>query len=247
MGIAEDVLADPGGRHVGQHVFGAGQLVKLGACFSPVDQGTVRVHHTLGVARGARGEKHRGHIGVGCFFNFFAKELGVLLGKYPACSDQLFERAQTVFGVLAQAAWIVVVNVGQLGALLAHFQHLVDLLLVFHHGKAHFGVGDGEHAFRSGGVLVQRHRNRAQRLRGQHGGVKTRAVGANHDQVLAALQARLVQTAGHGPDQAGQIRPAGGLPNAIFFLAQCGRCGALGSMLEHQTGKRCLHDLTCLQ
>jgi hypothetical protein len=67
------------------------------------------------------------------------------------------------------------------------------------------------------------------------------------DQVLAALQTRLMQTASDRLHLLGQIRPADGLPNAINFLAQCGRCGALGSVLEHQTGKRCLHDLTCLQ
>ena len=205
------------------------------------------VHHALGVARGARGEEHRGHIRIGRFFDFFLEELWMLMGKHTTGCDQLFKRAQTIFGVFAQAARIVIDDVGQLRALLTHFQHLVDLLLVFHHAKTHFGIGDRENAFGGSGILVQRHRNRAQRLRRQHGGVKPGAVGADHDQVLAALQTRLMQTASDRLHQLGQIRPADGLPNAINFLAQGGRCGALGSVLEHQTGKRCLHDLTCLQ
>ena len=67
------------------------------------------------------------------------------------------------------------------------------------------------------------------------------------EQVLAALQACLVQAASHRLHQLRQGSPRGGLPNAIFLFTQGGRTRALGSVLEHQSGKRCLHDRTCLQ
>ncbi|MNU81777.1 hypothetical protein D3C71_714480 [compost metagenome] len=241
LGVAEDVLADPGRGQVGQHFFAAGELVELGTCAGAVQQGAVGVHHALGVARGARGEEHRRHI-VGLGLGDLALEpLGVLGDVRLACFDQRVQRRQALFLVVAQAARVVKVDVRNLGALLADLQQLVHLLLVFHQAKAHFGVVEREHTFGPHGVLVQRNRNRAQGLRGQHGGVQAGAVGADHHHVFMALQPGQVQAGGHLLHQPHQVSPAVGLPDAIFFFAQGRGRGALGGMLEQQLRERGQH------
>ena len=118
------------------------------------------------------------------------------------------------------------------GALRPNFQQLVDLLLVFNHTKPHLGVVQGKHAFSGHGILVERHGNRAQRLRGQHGGVQTRTVGAHHHQMFTTLQPRLMQATSHVLNHLRHVRPIDGLPNAVFLLAHGGRVGALLGMFE---------------
>ena len=133
---------------------------------------------------------------------------------------------------MAHATRVVVIDVGELGALFADFQQLVDLFLVFNHRKAHLRVVDREHAFGRHGILVQGDRNRAQGLGGQHGSVQARAVRAHHHQVLAALQPRLVQARRHAQSHVRELRPRQGLPNAIFFFSHRRGLGPLGSVLE---------------
>ena len=162
------------------------------------------MHHALGVAGGAGGEKHRRHIAGLNFGDFVAEPGRVLAGKSLARFNQGVECVQTRLVVLAQAARVVVVDVGDLRATLADFDQLIDLLLVFDHRKAHFGVVERKNAFGADRVLVQRNRNRAQRLHGQHGGVQARAVGADDDHVLTAREARLVQSGGQLLDQASE-------------------------------------------
>ena len=239
--IAEDVLADPRRRQVGQHLLFGAQLVEFGTGLAPVDQRGVRVHHALGVAGGARGEEHRRHIGGLDLVDLAPEKLGVLRGKDLAGGDQLVQPGQAVLDILAQAARIVKEDVRELRTFLAHLQHLVDLLLVFHQGEAHVRVGDREDAFGGHRILVQRHRNRAERLRGEHGGVQARTVGAHDDDVFVALQAGLVQAAGNLLHQRGHVSPAMGLPDAIFFFAHGGRAGALGGVFEQKSGERGQH------
>ncbi len=239
--VAEDVLADPCRRQVGQHLFFGAQPVELGAGLAAVDQRAMRVHHALGVAGGARGEEHRRHIVRLDLFDLAPEELGVLRGEDLARGNQFVQRRQTVLDILAQAARIVEVDVRQLRTLLAHLQHLVDLLLVFHQGKAHVRVGDREHAFGGHRILVQRHRNRAERLRGEHGRIQAGPVGAHDDHVFVALQAGLVQAAGNLLHQRRHVGPAVGLPDAIFFFAHGGRAGALGGVFEQKSGERGQH------
>ena len=239
--VAEDVLANPGGWQVSQHLVFFGELVKARAHRGAVDQRVVRVHHALGVAGGAAGEKHGRHVvGLG-HVHLFAKQLGVDLGVGHAGSHQFFQGAQAGFVVLAQAARVVVVHMRKLRAAVANLQHLVDLLLVFHHSKPDVGVVDGKHALGAHGILVKRHRNGANRLRGQHGGVQTGAVGADHHHMFAALQAGLVQAAGNGFHQLGHGSPAGGLPDAVFLFAHGWRVGAALRVVQQQPGESVLH------
>ena len=201
------------------------------------------MHHALGVARGTGGEEHRGDVARLHFGDFGAKPGRIFMRESGSGFHQLVERLQARLVVAAQAARFVVIDVGNSGALRTNFNEFVDLLLVFDHGKAHFGVVQWEHAFRANSILVQRHRNRAQRLHCQHGGVQARAVGANHHHVLAAAQPRLVQTRRYLRHQTGQLGPAVGLPNAIFFFTQCRCVRALAGMLDKQLRERGLHPV----
>ncbi len=240
--IAEDVLPDPGRRQVGQHLFGAGQLVELGAGAGAVDQRAVRVHHALGVAGGAGGEEHGRHMAGLQLGHPVAKPARLLAHEVAASGQQRIVGGQAGLAVAAQAARVVVVDAFQRRALRADLQQLVHLLLVFHHGKAHFCVVQRKDALSGHRVLVQRHRNGAQRLRCQHGGVQAWPVGADQHQVLAALQACQVQAGRNLLDLHRQLRPAVRLPDAVFLFAQRCGSGALGGVLEQQLRKCGAHS-----
>jgi hypothetical protein len=177
--------------------------------------------------------------------DFFLEEVRVLVAEHLAGGHHFPQAGQPRFVIVAQPARVVEQDVGQLRALLADFQHLVHLFLVFDHGKADFGVVDGKDAFGGHCVLVQRHRDRAERLCREHGGIQARAVGANDDQMLAALQAQLVQAAGQMAHLVGHLLPSGRLPDAVFLLTHGSGLGPLGRMLQQQPGERCPHVVSC--
>ncbi len=176
----------------------------------------MRVHHALRVAGGARGEEHRRHV-------VQAWPLATSASKKPACaascarpaSISASSDARPRLVVVAQAARVVVPDARELRALRAQLEQLVDLLLVFDDREAHLGVVDREHELGGRRVLVQRHRNRAQRLRRQHRRVQARPVLAHHHQVLAALQARLGQAAGEVAHQRASCAQVMRLPDAV--------------------------------
>ncbi len=89
--IAEDVLTDPRGRQVGQHLLPVSELVEQGARVSAVQQTAVRVHHPLGVAGGARREKHRGDVIGPGLLDRTSEERGLLRGKVLARLQQNIE------------------------------------------------------------------------------------------------------------------------------------------------------------
>ena len=128
--IAEDVLADPSRRQVGQDFFVLGQVIKLGAGTGAVEQGVVGVDHALGVARGARGEEHGGHVLRLALLDGLVKKAGVLCGVLCALGLQFVHGGQAGLFVVAQAARVVKPDVLELRALFADLQQLVDLLLV---------------------------------------------------------------------------------------------------------------------
>ena len=186
------------------------------------------MHHALGVASRSRCKKHRGDIVCMAFVNFLLIKVRVLFSKDFASGQQLFNRRKSRRVVFAQTTRIVIKNVTDLRALLAHFQHFVDLFLVFHYAKAHFSVIDRKYTFTCHSVLVKRNRNCAQGLRSQHGGVQAWAVRTDHDQMFTALQACLMQTARHVCDHLQHGRPVHALPNAVFFFTHGARAWALG-------------------
>ena len=206
-------------------------MIELCASLCAVDQSAVGVHHPFGIARGARCEEHGGHIFFGTQGHLFFVKVRVLLCESFTRSQQLIQRAKPRLIVFAQAPGIVINNALECRVGLTHFQHFVDLLLVFYHAQTHFGVGHGEHALGRCGVLVQGHRNGTQRLRGQHRGIQTGAVGAHHHHVLTALQSCLMKATCDVGHQDGHVLPTDGLPNAIFFLSHGWPLGANSCVL----------------
>ncbi len=165
------------------------------------------VHHALGIAGGTGREEHGCHIGGDNPGHFFLEEIGVDGGERFAGSLQLIHGRQSGLVVVAQTTRVIEKDVLQLRAAFANLQQLVDLLLVFGKGETHFRIVDGEHALGRHSVLVQRNRNRAQRLHRQHGGIQPGAVGAHHHHMLTAAQTGLVQACGQVLDHGGQIGP----------------------------------------
>ncbi|MNI40686.1 hypothetical protein D3C73_949190 [compost metagenome] len=188
--VREHVLADPRGRQVGQHVFVVGQLFHVGHGACAVDQRMVREHHALGLAGGARGIEHGGRVVRLHGGDGLVQVLGMLRGVLLAQRLQLFIGLQHGVGVMAQAARVVEHHVLQGRALLAHFQHLVDLFLVFHDGHADLGVLQHVDHFLRNRVLVERHGNRAQGLRGHHGHIEAGSVLADNGHVHAGPYAQ---------------------------------------------------------
>ncbi len=205
----------------------------------------MRVHHALGVAGRAGGEEHGRHVVRRGLRHLGVEEAGVAGVVGLASLDEGVDRQQAGLVVIAQAARVVVPDMRQLRALLAQLDHLVDLLLVFHDREAHLGVVHREHVLGRHRVLVQRHRNGAQRLRRQHRRVQTRAVLTHHHHVVAACDAERRHAARQLAHQRRQLPPGGGLPDAVFLLAQGRRVGARGGVLEQQAGECGLHR-TCL-
>jgi hypothetical protein len=164
------------------------------------------------------------------------EEAGFRMGDVPAAAglDQRVQRRQPRLVVVAQAARVVVPDALQRAGSprLAHLEHLVDLLLVFDDGHAHFGVVHREDVFGGHRVLVQRHRHGAQRLHGQHRRIQARPVLADDHDVVVALQTGLGQAAGHGAHLGGEVGPGRRLPDAVHLFAQRGRAGALGGVLQ---------------
>ena len=166
----------------------------------------------------------------------------MLLVPGAAGGDQVIERRQPGLVVVAQAARVVEPDARDPRARGADLDHLVDLLLVLDDREGDVGIADREHVLGRGRVLVEGHRDRAQRLRRQHRRIEARPVLADHHQMLAALQPGLGEAAGHRPDQRRELAPGERLPDAEVLLAQRRRRRAASGVVEQEAGKGRRHD-----
>ena len=92
------------------------------------------------------------------------------------------------------------------------------------------------------GVLIQAHRNGANRLRGGDGPVHPRAVRADDGDVVAALQTLRRKAAGYGAHLGGNLAPGEGLPDAEILLAHGGTVAAHLGMVRKQAWKGVRRD-----
>ena len=127
---------------------------------------------------------------------------------------------QEILRVVAQPARVVEDDVREIAAAVPDLEQLVDLLLVLDDGEVHVGVVQHVDHFLGHGVLVQRHRHAAQRLRRGHRPVQARAVVADDGEIHAALEALRRQPAGQRAHLVGDLRPGPGLPDAEVLLAR---------------------------
>ncbi|MNY24940.1 hypothetical protein D3C86_1586870 [compost metagenome] len=137
--------------------------------------------------------------------------------------------------VVAQAARVFVDQMahgaaarGELGL---HLEQLVHLFLVLDHGEFDLGVFQHIDHLVGDGVLVERHGHAAERLRGGHRPVETRAVVTHHGQVHAAPEPKRGQPAGERAHLARGLRPAVCLPDPEILLA-------MGRMIRPLRGVR---------
>jgi hypothetical protein len=114
------------------------------------------------------------------------------------------------------------------------FEHLVDLLLILDDGIGDFGVIQDVDEFGRRRVLVHRHGNPAQRLRGDHRPVQPGTVVADDREVHAAPETLRRQPAGERAHFVGDLRPAPGLPDAEILLAGRRRVAALERVFLQQ-------------
>ena len=235
LGVGKDVLSDPGRGQVGQHLVINAQFVEAGARGGAIQEGAVAVHHALGVPGGAAGEEHGGHVVRLADGHLVVEQARMLLRVGRPGADQIVQALQAGLIVVAQTPWLVVPDALKLRALLANFEHLVDLLLILHHAKAHLRVVDRVHALGRHRVLVQGHRDRPQGLSGQHGRIQARSIRADDHQMLAAAQSGLRQAAGQISHQLRHVRPAHGLPDAVLLLAHRRALGVPGGLLQKQS------------
>jgi hypothetical protein len=139
--------------------------------------------------------------------------------ELPPSLLQVVEAEQAALAIVAQAPWIGVDDVLEPRTLLAHQEQLVHLLLVLDHREARLRVADDVLHLLLDGVLVEGHRDPAERLRGEHGPVELWPVVAHHRRPVPAGEPERGQAEG---DQAGLLDvlgPAVGLPDAEVLLA----------------------------
>jgi hypothetical protein len=236
------MVAHPGGGQVRDHVVQRVQAIDLDPAARRGNEAGVRLAHALGFARGARGVEDDRHI-VGLDLGY-ARLPVARMDAVPgfAQGQQLRGADEAGLVIVAQAARVVVNDVDQAGVAGAHLQHLVDLFLVFGKDELDFGVLDHKGHFRGHGVLVQRNGHGAQALYGQKSHVQVRPVVADQRQVLLRLQTQRQQAAGQVAHGLLSLLPAPGLPDAIFFFAQCRSLGAFGGMLKQKLRERGLHS-----
>src|SRR6516165_6736937 len=98
-------------------------------------------------------------------------------------------------------------------------QDLVDLLLVL--DDDHRDLGMFQHVDELGGdrVLIHRHRDAAEALRGKLRPIEPRTVVADHREVLAALEAGRRKTERQGAHFVEILRPGHALPDGAMLLA----------------------------
>ena len=195
------------------------------------------MHDPLGLRGGARGEEDRGNV-AGADPSHLLQEEARVAGV-PAASgiDQCLQAFESGLGVVAQPPRLVVPDARQPRRARANLQELVDLLLVFDDGEGHLGVLDREDELGGHRVLVQRHRHRAERLHGEHGGVQARPVLADQDDVLAARQPGLGQSAGEIAHELRHLPPGKRLPDPVPLLAHRRRLRPSLGLREQQRGK----------
>jgi hypothetical protein len=141
---------------------------------------------------------------------------GAALGLHIA------ERVELGVVVLPEPARILVYDVLDLVHAFLHLDNLVDLFLIAGNDEAcaamlqHVG-----HLF-GHGVLVERHRHRADLLSRDHRPVKRGAVAPDHSDMIPTLYAQRQKAQGNRLDLFRGFSPAPRLPDTVFFFAICG-------------------------
>ena len=146
-------------------------------------------------------------------------------------------RAGPAGRIVGKAARLVIDHVGQSGNFPGARPYLVDLLLVLHHGEAHAGMVEHIGHLFGDRVGIDRHRNRAERLRCRKCPVETRAVGADDGDAVAMCrgpapegQARILRTSSSCSRQVQLCQ----MPKSLWRMA--GRSPSLSALRSRYFG-----------
>ena len=211
------------------------QAIELGAAFRGGDECAVRLPHAFRLARRAGGVEHPGHVALAAERHLLVEESGMCPVVFaPPFGEALVARHAFVAG---EAPYVVVVDVAERGYAGRCLEQLVDLLLVLDERVVDFGVVQHEHELGGGSVLVHRHRNAAERLRGDHRPVEPRPVVADDGEMHPALESLRGKSARDRAHFIGDLAPGPRLPDAEVLLAGRRMVGAHAGMVQHQPRK----------
>ena len=234
----EHGVAHPAHRQVAQPVVARLDILDADEALGGRDHVAVAQEHALGTARRAGGVGDQRHVLGASLLELALVVVGMLAREAAARGLDLRERLEEAVAVAAHAARVLVDHQAEAGQVAAQREHLVDLLLVLGHHDRHLGVGEHVHELAGDGVLVERHRHAAQRLRGELRPVEAGAVVAEHGELVAALEAERRQAQREVAHVLLAVAPAVGLPDAAVLLAHAGPPGSAPGVAPQQLGQR---------
>ncbi len=231
------MLADPRHRQIGEDLLLVRQPLELNGRTGGRDQVVEAEDDPLRPPGGARGVKDDRRVGAPAAGNLGSEELGALAQQGAARLAHNVIGMEVGLRVMAQPARVAEDHgIEQLAALLDQDQ-LVDLLLVLDDRKAHLGVVEDEGHLLGDRILVDRHRDAAQRLRRGDRPIEARAVVADDRELVAAREPERREPAGQRFDFGGDLGPAPALPDAVILLAHRRPVGAQPGMRHQHLGK----------
>ncbi len=139
---------------------------------------------------------------------------------------------------MAQAARIVIDDGLEQRQAVADGDQLVDLFLVLADRETDLGVVEDEPHLGRGRVLIDRHRDAAERLRRGDRPIEAGPIIADDRELVAAAEAQRGETAGEGLDLARRRCPAPALPDAVILFAHGRPVAPPPRLLGEQLGKR---------
>ncbi len=232
----EQVIADPGHRQVRKDAVGRTQAIEFGAAFRRGDEGGVGLPHAFRLARRAGRVEHPGHVVAAALRHLLVEKAGMRPVVFAAAFDEPLV-ARHAF-VVVQPPRVVVVDVAERGHAGRRLQQLVDLLLVLDERVVDFRVVQHEDELGGRRVLVHRHRNAAERLRGDHRPVEPRPVVADDREMHAAPESLGREAAGKRADFGGDLAPRPRLPDAEVLLAGGRMIRAHAGVVQQEPRKR---------
>jgi len=237
LGVGKQVVADPGHRQVRENVVFRAKPVECATALRRRDERSVSLAYAFRLAGGAGGIQHHGDIAGTPQGDLAVEKIGLRPVVNAAHLNRFVQTLNEGLGIVAHAARVIVKDMVQRRAVAHDFKQFVDLLLVLDDGELDPGVlQDKSHLLRHR-VLVQRHRHAAQHLCRAHRPVQARPVVADDGEVVAALETKRGQAAGHRPRLRGNLAPGPGLPDTQVFFARGRTVAADAGMVQQQTWK----------
>ena len=198
----------------------------------------MRQHNPLGLA-GAPGRMHEhgGSLGQ-CAGDQLVSQVRIAGEQLRALCLERVPRDQAWIGVNGQSTRIVVGNVFDRRALLTQIEDLVNLLLVFGKRETRACFVNEVADFIEGCIRKRRHRVSVESAGGQHSGVKSRAVVAEHQHDVTCLETQSFKTGCAAKHDIKQLLPRRLLPDALAFLAHGDPVGKGPGILRQNADQR---------